>query len=149
MKNISILNTTAFAIFFLVLGLILAFSMKDPKEAVGSALVGNDYMATSSSPSSFIGTGVIVPLKTGGGSLAQVVVNVAGSAGGSLVFYDATTTDINLRAATQSTSSIFITALPNALVAGTYTFDAQFSRGLLMHYTGGAVARASTTVMYR
>ena len=124
---------------------ILAWSPREFKETFASAFQGNDYYSTTTM-AVFNGTfdGVEV-LKTGQGALAQVAIT--GAATGNLVFYDATTTDVTKRATTQSTTTITIADLAASVAAGTYTFDAQFTRGLIMTRLSGS--GPTSTVMWR
>lgn len=138
-------GTLAFCLVILAGILILSHNKKT---ADASITQGSEYYATSSSPSAYIGTKQEVLVKKGYGSLATVLVSVAGAADGFLEFYDATTSDSTLRDSTQATSSIFLFSIPNTMTAGAYSIDVQYARGLLMRYSGGGT-RASSTVMYR
>jgi len=73
-------------------------------------------------------------LKTQFGTLGRVTITGAGA--GSASFYDATTTNANLRAIAATTSLPLITHLPDGLVAGTYEFNTSFNDGLLVVLTG-------------
>jgi len=142
------------AVILILLGLFGFSRTETPSIRTGSAVDGNNYIATS--------TGTLAPmrgsnsnssndvtlLKNGPGSIGQIVVNTAGAAAPAMEFYDATTTNITLRDAAQSTTTIFKFSLPNALAAGTYTFDAEFSRGIIVVTRAGS-AQASTTILYR
>ena len=71
-----------------------------------------------------------------------------GSLGGNFEFYDATTTDVNLRTGNLATSTIFLGSFPNNIATGTYLMDINFARGLTMVWTAGGTV-ASTTITTR
>src|ERR1051326_8572175 len=128
----------------LVLGFVIAFRLA-PQPVAGSVTQGNEYIARNFAANNVYGASTTPgALKIGAGSLAQVVIE--GATTGTLNFYNATTSDALFRDASQSTSSILIASLPASLVAGTYTFDASYSRGLFMDLTG---TMPTTTVLIR
>lgn len=77
------------------------------------------------------------------GILGSVVITKSGT--GAITIYDATTTNINFRV-NQATSSIIIADFPSSPDMGTYTFDIEFKRGLLID-TSGSVS--TSTITYR
>lgn len=91
--------------------------------------------------SSFPASGQLV--KSGGGVLGSVVVTGTGT--GLMELYDATTTNVNLRAGATSTLTK-LASFANSPTVGTYVFDVAFSQGLIIGFVG---AQASTTVTYR
>ncbi len=128
-----------------IIVLVLAFRLPLTQTVSGSSLQGNDYQSTTTQP---ILTGTfdgLELLKTGTGSLAQVTITGANT--GIIAFYDATTSDVSLRTASRSTSTIAIAELGASVAAGTYTFDAEFSDGLLMVRLSGS--GPTSTVMWR
>ena len=130
--------TVLFAIFIVTL-------WQDSRVAEGSALMGNDYQSTTT-VSIISGTfGGVQLLKTGQGSLAQVTVTGANT--GNIVFYDATTTNVNLRTGQKATSTITLADISASVAAGTYTFDTEFNTGLLMVRIAGV--GPTSTVMWR
>ena len=114
----------------------------------GSVTQGNEYYATSTAPAltGFMSTVNPRLIKGGYGALGSVIVAKAGSPGGSMNFYDATTTDATKRSAGQATSSIILASIPTDLAAGTYVFDITFTRGLLMDWSGTI---GTSTITYR
>lgn len=132
------------SVAFLILALALyALFTEQPWKAGASNFVGNDYEATSTKNA--IGTTLTDRLlKTGNGSFAQVVVT--GAAAGQFTLYDATTTNTSLRAASMSTSSLKSWNFPASIVAGTYTFDTEFTYGLFLDTESTA---PTSTVMWR
>ena len=129
----------------LLVSAFLYFS-KTEQKPIGSIITGQEYQATTTAGNAVFGaqtTGAL--LKTGFGSLGSVVVTGANT--GILNFYDATTTNVNLRMGSTPTSTIHIASIPESMVAGTYTFDAEFTTGLLMDLYSGSMP--TTTVTWR
>lgn len=115
------------------------------RTAEGSVTQGSDYGKINFAVSSVYGASTTAGILKGGyGSLGSVVIT--GSVAGTLNFYDATTTNVTLRATAQSTSSILIASLPSSLVAGTYVFDIAFGRGLIVDLIGSF---PTSTVTFR
>ena len=113
---------------------------------LGSVIQGNEYQATTTIKSSDSGTfDGLEQLKIGQGSLAQVTITGANT--GVLVFYDATTSNASKRSADRASSTIAIAEISASVAAGTYTFDAEFTDGLLMSRLGGL--GPTSTVMWR
>lgn len=136
------------AFLVITIGLLL----EKPQSAQGSVAVSNEYNATSTSPSfPLIGTSTpsVQVLKGGQGTFGSVIVTGAGAAGGNMDFYDATTTNVNLRASNLSTTSIRLASLPNNIAVGTYTYDIATSYGLTFVFTGTAGTQATTTITLR
>lgn len=113
----------------------------------GGVTQGNEYNATSTAANSLLGgqTLSINVLKTGQGSLGSVVITGADT--GVLNFYNATTTNVNLRTGQKATTTILIASFPASTAAGTYVFDAVFTDGLLYSLFSGSMP--TTTVMWR
>ncbi len=127
--------------------MVLTYGTKP--QVMGSAIQGQDYYATTTGSTPGLGLPTIKLLKNGSGSFASVIVTTAGATGGFTDVYDATTSDATQRDATQATSSILIAEFPNNLAAGTYVFDAQASRGLLIVNSATAGTRATSTITWR
>lgn len=126
---------------FVLSVLVLAFvSFKTPA-AHGSIKTGEEYTATTTYAAL---TPSIRTLKTTYGALGQVTITGANT--GLMSLYDATTSDATKRAASMATSSILIADFPASAAAGTYTFDARFTNGLLL-VSSGLVATSS--IMYK
>ena len=134
---------TLFLLAITLLLIVFVFVQKDVQivNPFGSVSVSNEYQFLQ------IGTSAgdadpAVLLRGAGGILGQVVITEPGVS--QLIFFDATTSDVTLRAgATSTLSSIDIEA---SAAEGTYIFDAVFTDGILF-VTDGAVATA--TIMYR
>jgi hypothetical protein len=83
-------------------------------------------------------------LKTSPGTLGSVVITGAGA--GSITLYDATTTDVTKRALA-TTSLTVVAQLPASTAAGTYTFDANFYKGLAAVWS--STLTGTSTITYR
>lgn len=118
-----------------------------PESARGSIIQGFEYNSTSTAANSLYGaqTASEVLLKTGAGSLAQVTITGANT--GVLNFYNATTSNVNLRTGNTPTSTILIASFPASAAAETYIFDAQFTTGLIYVLEDGNLP--TTTIMWR
>lgn len=125
--------------------LALIFSLNQPSVVTGSTTYGNDYAATTTIQATWILDGFLTSTSTAtNGTLGSVVIT--GAAAGTINIYDATTTNINLRAASMSTSSILLATMPASAAAGTYTFDRRYYNGLIVNIVG---AVPTTTITYR
>lgn len=99
----------------------------------GATTVGNDYNATSTR--GFDGTALtnLTLLRTGPGTLRSLTVTGANT--GVIRFWDATTTNVNLRKG--ATSTLTFIEFPASMAAGEYGVDWQFSIGLIYELVGG------------
>lgn len=147
MKTLDYKTVFAVAFLLLVVG-VFSIIWQKSGQAIGSIVEGQEYYSTSTR--NFNGTALtnLTRLKDGGnacvsGSLARVTVS--GSAGPSIIrFWDATTTDANLRAARYASSTIFITEVSLLTATGTtLDFDARFSCGLIYELVSGSAATSS------
>jgi len=108
------------------------------EESLGGVNIGNEFnpftqLATTSE--SYL-------IKTGRGTLGSIIINTAGT--GNTVFYDATTTNANLRV--KATSSLTVLGVIDASqAAGTYTYDIRFIDGLL-EVNNGAMGTTTITI---
>lgn len=148
-KRMSILKqTTPFIVALGLVAFIAFITLSFQGRFVqGSIQQGQEYTATTTAPNVIFGntiTGDAV-LKTGPGGLGSVVIT--GAATGILNFYDATTTNVDLRTGNKATSTILIASLPASLVAGDYVFDVAVSDGLLVDLVSGNMP--TTTITYR
>ncbi len=131
----------------LILGFVVFQVFRDATSVEASVQVGNQYQATTT-PQVPAGRNMC-PARSGmasstTGSLGSVIITKAGT--GDFTVYDATTTNITFRN-NVSTSSLIIASFPSSPTVGTYTFDAEFKRGLLIDYTAATVS--TSTVTYR
>lgn len=73
------------------------------------------------------------------GRMSGVLENLivpGGPKGGSIFFYDATTSNINLRTGNQASSSILLEEFPAGIATTTYMLNRTFKTGLLMCVVG-------------
>ena len=108
---------------------------------LGSVSVSDEYSSVLTGGGSGLDDGVI--LKGAQGVLGSVVIT--GAAAGALLFYNATTSDVTLRAGATSTLEL-LADIPKSTVAGTYTFDIVADIGLLLVMDG---TQPTSTVTYR
>ena len=124
--------------------MVLAFSLlfKQTNIAAGSVNLANEYQGTTtvSTPGFFPADAV---LSNTNGSLAQVVIT--GAAGATISLYDATTSNIALRAPSMSSSSILLASFPANATAETYEFDRRFYNGLYISISGGITPTSTIT----
>ncbi len=128
-------NKLIIAGVILILGASYIYEPK-VQQTFGSVASGNEYQSTTTSVAmSIAGTGNVI--QTGQGVLGSVVIT--GGVATNMSIYDATTT-IHTDHATD-TIAVFKTTTQ----LGTYTFDAVFTRGLLVTFDGGGVASSTIT----
>ena len=127
------------AVVFLVA--VLVFTSNRNLLGVGSVSVSDEYQFLQIGTSAGDADPPLL-LRGAGGVLGQVVITEPGAS--NLIFYNATTSDVSLRAG--ATSTLDSIAIDGSAAEGTYIFDAIFTTGLLM-VTEGAVP--TSTIMYR
>ena len=125
---------------------LTGFLLHQPKPiqpSLGSVIQGSEYHSQSVLPSQ-VGPGGQV-IKTAPGTFGSVIVTATGT--GSIVFYDTTTTNVNLRTGQVATSSLTVVAQLDAnQPAGTYTYDSLFFNGLVGVISGST---GTSTITYR
>lgn len=114
---------------------------KNTPQSIGSVSNTSEYHSTSTG---YLGATLGRLIKTGAGTFGSVVISGANT--GVMDFYDATTTNINLRTNQAPTNTIYLGTIVTSQAAGTYTFDAFFVNGLLVERTG---LSATSTITYR
>jgi hypothetical protein len=138
--------------FLVVFLLVTSIVFHEPKEAGASVSQGGEMFATSTGAT--YGIPAVKTLRDvkaderGAAVLGSIIVTEAGAAGGHTNFYNATTSNITLRAASMATSSILVASVPNNLGVGTYVIDAVLNNGLLVVFDGGGT-QATSTITYR
>lgn len=134
--------TVVFGVFLAVLGLSwLGVLSPAPSTSTGSVSVSSEYRHLLTGENSGIDNTQV--LKTAQGTLGSVIIT--GAQAGHMTVYNATTSDVTLRAL--ATSSLDVLAhIPSSAAAGTYTFDAEANRGLLLVVEG---TQPTTTITYR
>ena len=133
--GVVILLVAGLAVFAFLLG-------KATNNSFGSVAQSNEYNVTTTSYLSAVPA--IVSFTTDPATLGSVVITGANT--GIMDFYNATTTNKNLRTGQAPTSTIHIANIPDSLAAGTYTFDVKAPLGLLMVSTGSL---ATSTITWR
>lgn len=129
-----------------ILLMMFGTQLQEAGKQLGSVSVSSEYVATSTAANTVYGgftTGRLI--KSGYGTLGQVTITGANT--GIVNIYNATTTNVNLRAGNKATSTILIASIPASAAAGTYVFDAQFTDGLFLDLNSGIMP--TTTVTYR
>jgi len=127
---------TLLLVAILVLVAVSLFSSRGG--VVGSVSVSDEYQSVQTGLSVASGT-VLKPVP---GVLGSIVVTT--TAVGTLRIYNATTSDVTLRAL--ATSSLEILAVLSDPTAGTYTYDVEADEGMIVTFIG---LQASTTITYR
>ena len=128
---------------------VLGVLWQRPWQAGASVAVGNQYQSTTT-PQVADRTN-LCPARSGMASSTTGVlgsVNLTTSGAGELKIYDATTTNASLRAAI-ATTSMELASFPASATVGSYHFDIEFNRGLLVDYTTTGTGVSSTTIGYR
>lgn len=140
-------NKTRISILSIIFGgalltaLFFALFDQKPQNVLGSVDQGGEYKATTTDATFTLPKSIQI----GSGTLGSVVITTAGV--GKLTLYDATTTNVGLRAPNKATSTQTLANFVITTTVGTYTFDASFYDGLIAEFTGTNVA--STTITYR
>ena len=131
----------------LFIGVIIGGIWFRPESTQGSVNVTAEYTATSTAANAVYGATITSSrvIRTGQGTLGSVVITGANT--GVVNFYNATTSNVNLRTGNTPTSTILLANLPASMVAGTYTFDVVFTAGLYVDLISGAMP--TSTVTYR
>ena len=109
------------------------------EESFGGVSAGSEY----NSQTLLATTNVSYKFKNGRGTFGSVIINVLGT--GNTVFYDATTTNVNLRAGATSSLPV-IGVIAASQVAGVYTYDTVFNYGLIGVFSG---TQGTTTLTWR
>lgn len=136
----------SFAVVALIAIGISAALLWQASPALGSVSVTDEYMATSTAANTVYGgftTGRVI--RTGQGTLGSFVITGANT--GIVNFYNATTSNVNLRTGQKASSTILIASFPASAAANTYTIDALYTDGLLMVLEAGIMP--TSTVTYR
>lgn len=134
----------------MVIGLILigvyffGVNNREPNSLGSISSSGDAYTSTTTDTTwntTTFPTGLKI-IKTSSGILGSVVVSGATTAT-VLTFYDATTTGAHANHATTT-----IAKINTSTVAGTYTFDVAFGRGLVVEFPS-ALGAASSTITFK
>lgn len=129
-----------FAITLSVFVLVFVATRNKVPTAYASVAYGNDYHSTTTVQAI---TGVSLPryslLQTGNGTFGSIIITGANT--GVINIYDGTTTSNHSDSATTTLASF-----PASTAAGTYTFDSQYYKGLIVEIIGVA---PTSTVTFR
>lgn len=125
------------AIALSIIAIVVAINSPVRRIVAGSVNYGSEYQSTTTDATWNTNNNLVV---SGTGVLGSVVITLTSNA--PLVFYDATTTGPHSDHATTTIASFKTTT------AGTYVFDAYFTRGLVVE-TASTVGKASSTITYR
>jgi hypothetical protein len=122
---------------------VIGYNLNQPEpveQSIGSVGAGSIYQSTT-----FKATTTWAYLfKAGAGTLGSVVINTLGT--GNVTFYDASTTNSNLRTTVATTSLRTVGVIDASQAAGTYTYDAGFYDGLIAVFSG---SQGTSTVAWR
>ncbi len=148
MSNLKKILISAVLAVVLLVGLGSVLSIQHQGVVLGSVAQGNDYQSTTTPTvaTAFPAQALLNGSTTGyfAGALANVTITKTDT--GSFCLYDATTSDVTKRQASQATSTIILACFPASPTAGTYTFDARYYNGLLITTVS---PMASTTITFR
>lgn len=144
--NTQILAASILAVAILIASAVYYSKPTIQSSGIGSVAQGSEMIATTTS-ANFVAPRLwnLTPFSSTSpqvGVLGNYTVTKAGSAGGNVNFYDATTTSVLERA--EATSSILIASFPTDLAAGTYHIDGRFYRGLIV-VTDGTVGTSTVS----
>lgn len=138
------------AAFLLIAVTLAMLVLQQPRNALGSVQVGNQYQSTTTPQVADLANICPAPYRVGMASSTTGVlgsVNVLDANSGAFTIYDATTTD-NTKRVSIATSSLILAEFPGSPTEGSYHFDIEFKRGLLIDYANAATM-STTTVSYR
>lgn len=138
-------SLTLVAVF--AIAVVMYVAVQPAPKADASVVTGSEYYATTTAQAVLFGNTITAgkTLKNGYGALGSVVITGANT--GVMNFYDATTTDVNMRTGNRATSTILIASIPASAPANTYVFDATVNNGLLLDLPSGNMP--TTTITYR
>ena len=122
----------------MVVGIGVMVLGKD-KSSIGSVTRTSEYHSVLTGDSS--GGSALLQLSTVPATLGSIVIT---GTGGAITVYNATTSDVNLRAG--ATTTLDVIALPASVAVGTYTFDIVLTDGLLIILDG---TQATSTITWR
>lgn len=121
-----------------------------PIHPLGSVSVGNEYYATTTNTQALWNNYTVLRSPSGsnnnGNPTILGTINITTTGTSPMCFYDGTSTVTNGEWATTT-----IACFAASPTVGSYTFDAQYKKGILLEFTGSpsATGRASTTITYR
>ncbi len=129
----------------LFIGIMFGAVLFKPEITLSSVSATNEYLSTTTAANILYGNTITGDklLKTGQGAFGSVIITGANT--GNWHVYNATTTSVLLRTDQKATSTILLATFPASLAAGTYTFDIQFTDGLLLELDAGNMPTSTVT----
>lgn len=131
LKDYKFILSVAFLI--LVIGAV-SLVLTKPWQTFGSVEVGHEYIATSTR--TIVGTNNLANFQRLDCPSALARVTVTGDNAGTIRLWDATTTNINLRDSSQSSSTLRRFEIAGSAPENTYDFDAVLRYGLVYELIG-------------
>lgn len=131
-------------VLVVVAGLVIYGTREtEERQKLGGVAVGDEYLSTTTR--NFIGVPIanFSLLKSNQGTLGRITIT--GSNTGIIRFWDATTTNINLRAPELASTTILLAEIPTGTVAGVYEFDTQLRFGLIYELVSGLAPTSTIT----
>jgi len=123
-----------------LISIIALWSLSNsPESAFGSVVVGNDYSSKEITSTNASNTAPTI-VKVGTGSLGSIVIASSTTGGGYFRIYDHTSS-------TSSATSTRIASFPAGAAGGTYTFDRDILKGIVLEVPAGF--NGSYVVTYR
>jgi len=127
-------------VVMLIIAGVVGYNINQPEPPLKGVTVGNEYSSLN-----FMATTTFAKLiDKGAGTLGSIVINTLGA--GYVIFYDASSTNSNLRTTTATTSLRVVAVQDASQAAGTYTYDINYDDGLIAVFSG---AQGTSTLMYR
>ncbi len=135
MKYIPILSL----IILMVVVYIVIVDRPQVPESIGSVAISNEYHSVLTGASS--GGSDTLQLTTAPATLGSIVITATG---GAITVYNATTSNVTLRAG--ATTTLDFVNIPSGTAVGTYTYDLVLPHGLLVVLEG---TQATSTITFR
>lgn len=128
-------------VIVLLLGVYLFGVVNRESPTIGSIQDGQAYNSTTTDQG-WVDSTRFRLIKTGDGTLGSVVITLSSATAFNL--YDATTT---VNGGIYGTTTL--AKFGASATSGTYTFDVDFTKGLIVEFPTGQVTPASTTITWR
>ena len=122
----------AVSVLIAVVG-IFSIIWQQPWKAYGNVPESDACNATTTGAATYSLSATTTTLKRGSGVLCSAIVTGGGAVNtGSIGFYNATTSNINLRTGNIASSTLFLGSIPVSATSSTYAFNVNFSTGLVV-----------------
>lgn len=135
-----------------VIGFLFAQALfQRPQTALGNGNITEGNFATSTRNSTGNAMASSTQLATASGHISGVLTSfcVFGTGAAAVTFYDATTSNANLRTITATSSLKVIAAFPASVAVGCYSIDGNFNNGLLYDVSGNSSQVPTSTVAWK